>query len=77
MTTRIYVVTVNGVTLSKSTLLVEASSAGQASRHVAKSFIDVKVATTREVADVLVAGGKLQTAVEIDNQMPLAMETVQ
>lgn len=59
MSTRIYKVT-NKET--NQTVLVEATSQGQAVRFVTASKYDVATATSKDVASVMIGGGKLYRA---------------
>ena len=45
-----------------STRLVKATNPSQALRHVANAQFDVKAATATQVADLMVAGAKLEQA---------------
>jgi hypothetical protein len=71
MNTRIYVVRVK--TGDKTQVkLVDAATQSQALRHVAKSFMEVKVASAKDVADYLGKGAKVETAKVEDNGAPEA-----
>lgn len=63
MNTRIYVVTVGTGTTSEQKL-VDATSAAQAIRHIARGMIDAQVATTKDVALLVGKGSKVEIAAE-------------
>jgi len=60
--TRIYRIVVNNGDTAQSEHLVEASSPAQALRHVTKSMATCEVATTKEVAAMVSAGTKVESA---------------
>lgn len=60
-TTRIYIVNAKGE-LAGSAWLVEAASQSQAINHVVRNQYRADVATTRQVADLVTAGYRLEVA---------------
>lgn len=64
MSSRIYVVNMKGV----KPKLIEASSAAQAIRHVAKGIISTKVATAKDTASLMSQGIQLEIAGDFDEQ---------
>lgn len=70
MATRIYVVQMKGA----KPKLVDASTAAQAIRHVAKGIITAKVATAKETAELMKSGASLESAGGDDEQVTEAAE---
>jgi len=53
--TRIYLISINGSEKPEDSRLVDASSAAQAQRHVAKKMLPVRVASQRDIARLVAA----------------------
>jgi len=67
MASRIYIVSLKGA----KPRLVDAVTAPQAIRHVAKGLITTKVATAKETAELMKQGIELEVAGEQDEQQEL------
>lgn len=65
MATRIYVVEMKGA----KPKLIDATTAAQAIRHVAKGIISAKVATAKQTAELMKAGASLESAGDTDEQV--------
>ncbi len=72
MATRIYVVTDN----SNKEKLVEASTPSGALRHVAKTYFDVRVASQKDIVQLMKDGQEVETATVQEEQtdLPLTSE---
>lgn len=64
MATRIYIVNMKGA----KPKLVDASTAAQAVRHVAKGLITTKVASAKETAELMKQGVELEVAGQDEQQ---------
>lgn len=60
--TRIYLVSINGSEKAEDSRLVDASSAAQAQRHVAKKMLPVRVASQRDIARLVAAKVAVETS---------------
>jgi len=60
--TRIYLVSINGSEKPEDSRLVDASSAAQAQRHVAKKLLPVRVASQRDIARLVAAKVSVESA---------------
>lgn len=69
MKTRIYI-TEEILNPGRLPVLVEAATVGQAARHVAGRMFITRVATTREVADLVGAGHRVETAGDTGPYLP-------
>ncbi len=72
MATRIYMVTDN----SGKNKLVEASTPSGALRHVAKTYFDVKVASQKDIVNLMKDGQEVETATiqEDQTELPLTVD---
>lgn len=62
---RIYKVTVlHGSDLVPTSFLCSAISPGKAQKHISRKFINVKLATAHDVAELMAGGAKIETAPE-------------